>query len=194
MNKYIGGKTSGSRSDKYRSIFLHTAVSLWEEDISELRQMIKSWRVRGIRDLRVYLDNHPRVLKKAIHSIRVVDVNDMTLRLYEAKDKKELLGPLDTLHPEPIPSLMELVIAIAEGKGELETDSTALTLKGRKLDLLIKSHIPAEGDEYPYVLVSAMDISERKRLEQTLAQDRALLKAVIDNIPDQVFLKDEESK
>jgi PAS domain-containing protein len=138
--------------------------------------------------VRSYMDSHPDVLKEAIRSIRVVDVNDVTLQLYEAKEKKQLLGPLDiTLDAEAIPNLMKFIISIAEGQRELETESAALTLKGRKIDLLIKTYIPAEGDSYPYALVSVIDISERKRLEHALSEERALLRAVIDSIPDIIF-------
>ncbi|MGO9309926.1 MAG: PAS domain S-box protein [Spirochaetia bacterium] len=145
--------------------------------------------------MHTYLAGHPRVLKRAIHSIKVVDVNDVTLQLYEAKDKKELLGPLDiTLDTDSIPGIKELVTAIAEGREGLETESTALTRKGRKLDLLIKYHIPAESDEYPYALASIIDISERKRLEHALSEERAMLRAVIDAIPDIIFLKDRQSR
>ena len=139
--------------------------------------------------------SHPSVLRKAIHSISVVDVNNATLQLYEAREKSELLGPLDrTLDAQSVHRVLKLIVAITEGKEEIETESTAVTFTGRKLDLLIKSHIPAEGDEYPYVLVSIIDISARKSLERILTEERALLQAVIDNIPDQVFLKDRESK
>jgi PAS domain S-box-containing protein len=187
--------TSHSHGDKYRNVFLHSAVSLWEEDISALRTMIREWRARGIHNLRPYLDSHPRVLRRAIHSIVVVDVNNATLKLYEAKEKNELLGPLDiTLDVESIPQMLEFIMAIAEGKEDFEAESTALTRAGRKLDVIIKTCIPAEVDEYPYVLVSVIDISEHKRLERTLMEERALLRAVIDNIPDQVFLKDREGR
>ena len=74
MNKAAARKSLRPQTDKYRGIFLHSAVPLWEVDICELRGMIQGWRTRGIRDLRAYFDIHPGVLKKAIQSIKVVDV------------------------------------------------------------------------------------------------------------------------
>jgi PAS domain S-box-containing protein len=168
-------------------------VSLWVEDISGLRAVIRAWRARGISDLRAYLQSHPVVLRKAVRSIKVVDVNDVTLQLYEAKAKRELLGPL-RCDAESIPTALELIMAVAEGRHELESESAALTLKGRKLDILTKTRIRAEGDADPFVLVNVIDISERTRLDRELTEERALLRAVIDNIPDQVFLKDWEGR
>ena len=183
------------RPDRYRSIFQRSAVSLWEEDISALRTMIKAWRASGVIDIRAHLDSHPSLLGEAIRSITVVDVNDTTLRLYEARDKKDLLGPLDiTLDNDAVSNVKELIIAVADGRTELETDSFAMTLGGKKLDLLIKAYIPAEDDEYPYVLVNVIDIGERKRLEQRIEDQRSLLLTLINNIPDMVFYKDRESR
>ena len=195
MTKKKNGAESGSRTHRYRSVFDHSAVSLWEEDISELRVMIQGWRDRGIPDLSSYLRGHPRVLRRAIRAIKVVDVNETTLQLYETDDKNKLLGPLGmVLTEEMIPGAMQYVIAIAEGRKKFETDTVATSFKGKKLDLFVTIFIPAEGDEYPYALVSILDISERKRLERNLEGEKSLLRAVIDAIPDVIFLKDRQSR
>ena len=183
------------RPDRYRSIFERSAVSLWEEDISELRKMLRAWRDSGVQDVRAHLESNPSLLRQAIRSIRVVDVNDTTLRLYEAGTKKDLLGPLDiTLDRDAMSNVKELIVAVAEGRREIETDSSAVTLGGKKLDLLVKVYIPAEEDEYPYALVNVIDIGERKLLERRIEDQRSLLLTLINNIPDLVFYKDRESR
>lgn len=60
---------------------------------------------------------NPDVLAKAIRSIKVIDVNEKALELYETQDKQKLLGPLGVvLSAEIIPGMMEYVIAIARGE------------------------------------------------------------------------------
>jgi len=113
-------------------------VSLWVEDISRLREMIQTWRARGITDLRAYLESHPVILRKAVRSIEVVDVNDVTLRLFEARQRQELLGALRG-DAESIPGVLELILAIAEGRQDLESESIAMTRKGWQLDILTKT-------------------------------------------------------
>lgn len=102
-----------------RSIFEHVAVPLWEEDISELRSVLKAMKSRGIVDLREYLDEHPDFIAEAAGMIKVVDVNDAALQLYEVKSKEELLGNLDKtldLHdPATFASIKSEIISIAEG-------------------------------------------------------------------------------
>ncbi|MCX7041044.1 MAG: PAS domain-containing protein, partial [Spirochaetes bacterium] len=153
---------------------------------------------QGISDLRNYLDAHPAFLSKAARMIKVVDVNDATLRLYEAKSKDELLGSLDkTLDledPVVVDSMKSNILAIWEGASVFERGLIAETPSGKKLTLAIKAYIPPENDTYPYMLVSVIDLTEQKRLEKTQEQERALLMTVIDNLPDFIYLKDLEHR
>jgi len=164
------GKSTTSRAaaDKYRSIFEHTAVSLWEEDISGLRVLLKQWRSHAA-DLREHLRAHPALVRKGVRAVTAVDVNEATLQLYEAKSKTDLLGPLDmTLDSDAIGDFIELFVAIAEGRTRVELESSTHTLSGKSINLLIRAFIPAEGDPYPYMLVTAVDFTDYKRLEKSL--------------------------
>ena len=44
------------------------------------------------------------------------------------------------------------------------------------------------------VLLTSTDITERRQVEQALAKERSLLRAIIDNIPDAIYAKDREAK
>jgi PAS domain S-box-containing protein len=158
---------------KYLNIYKHSAVSLWEEDISAVRSMLEDLRKSGITDIRGYLDAHIEFVQEAVRSITVIDVNDVTLSLYEADSREQLLGSLTaTIDIDPIAaaSLKEMIIAIDEGRKEIQTESTARTLRGNPLSLIVRSYIPAEDDEYPYMLVSLIDITQRKKAEAEVVQ------------------------
>ena len=127
---------------RYQSIFEHSTVSLWEEDISLLRSRVNGLVSRGITDLRSYLVEHPEFVHEAVRSIQVIDVNKATLRLYEAERKEQLLGPLKiALDEQAVESFREMIIALVEGRREIETESTAQSLRGKKLSLITKSYL-----------------------------------------------------
>jgi two-component system, cell cycle sensor histidine kinase and response regulator CckA len=183
------------RIDRYKWIFQHSAVSLWEQDISELRQKLKALRASGVEHLAEYLDAHPEFVEEAIHSIKVVDVNDATLELFEAESKEPLQGPLSTtLDPAATPSFKELILAIDQGREVLEVTSQARTMRGRRLDLIIRRYIPTEDSPYPYVLVNVIDISERKYLERKVEEEASLLFTFLDNNPDLFYVKDRNGR
>jgi PAS domain S-box-containing protein len=193
------GKTSRKTTDdpdRYRWIFDHSAVSMWEQDISRLRARISALRESGVEHLPEYMDAHPQFVEEAMRSIEVVGVNDATLSLFEASCKEALLGPLNaTLDTAAgLPAFKELIVAIAEGREVLETVSSARTLRGRKIDVIIRRSIPREDDAVPLMLVSVIDITERKYLERKLEEEMTLLLTLIDINPDHLFIKDREGR
>jgi PAS domain S-box-containing protein len=155
-----------------QTIFQHSAVSLWEEDISALRAELVALRASGVLDIRRYLEEHPEFLRKAARLITVIDVNEATLALYEVADRRQLLGPLDrTLDLNDsvtLASLRDDVLLIAEGGTRLARESKATTPSGKKLDIVIVVSVPNPNDAYPHMLVNVLDITRRKHAEEEL--------------------------
>jgi two-component system cell cycle sensor histidine kinase/response regulator CckA len=179
---------------RFQSIFRYSAVSLWEEDISELRAELAKLASRGIVDLRRYIAEHPEFLAEAARTIKVVDVNDATLALYEVRDRSQLLGPLSTTldltDPVMAAGLTADILLIAEGARYAERESRAVTPSGKRLEVEIKMSIPDESDPYHCMLVNVVDITDRKRADEELHHSRQLLQVVLDHIPQRVFWKD----
>jgi PAS domain S-box-containing protein len=191
----VNVKTSSSESregdEKYRTIFEYSAVSLWEEDISKLRSRLNDMNSRGSFSLRTYLIDHPEFVQEAVGLIEVTDVNRASLQLFEADRKEQLLGPLNlVLDAVSRAALVDTIFAIDEGKSEVESESSARTLNGRSLSLIVKSHIPASHATYNRMLVSLIDITARKNAEQRELRNASLLQSIIDNSPDSIFVKD----
>jgi PAS domain S-box-containing protein len=182
--------------DRYRWIFDNSAVSLWEQDISAVRPRIRELKQSGVTALDEHLRAHPLFVEEVIRSIRVVDVNYATLDLFEAGDKGQLLGPLDlTLDPvNALPAFRELILAIDEGRGTTETASTARTLGGRRLDVLIRRTIPPADSPRQLMLVSVIDVTERRYMERKLEEEMGLLRSLLNSNPDQLLIKDREGR
>jgi PAS domain S-box-containing protein len=56
------------------------------------------------------------------------------------------------------------------------------------------SFVPTTDGEPVEVVGVARDVTQRKRLERELKQEHALLRDVVDNVPDYLFVKDRESR
>jgi two-component system sensor histidine kinase/response regulator len=182
-------------ADRYRSIFEHSIVPMWEEDISGLRELLAQWRRPKGRDLRSYLREHPALVRKGVRTLRVVDVNEAALRLYDAESKKQMLGPWKLVpDAEGMDSYIELFVAVAEGRQRVEIETSTRTLKGRKLEIMAREFIPAPGDPHPFVIVNVVDLTAYKSLERKLQQEQSMVRAVIDSVPDQISVKDAERK
>ena len=161
---------------RYRHIFQTAGVSIWEEDFSQVTAAIDDLKAQGVRDFSQYIAAHPEFIQQAVSMVKVIDVNDATVRLFEAQSKDELLVSLHKIFlPEAEEVFAGELIAIAEGRTNFESETVLQTLKGDKLAVLFTIAFPRQPAKLNSVLVSIMDITERKRADEALHKTQAEL-------------------
>jgi PAS domain S-box-containing protein len=171
--------------ERFRKIFQTAPVSLWEEDLSVIKERIDSLKADGVGDFRKYIDSHPELLMELAGKLVVLDVNEVTLKMYGADDREHLINSLDKVFvPESFDAFKEAIIAIAEGVKNFEIEAVNGTLDGRLINILISIIIPSELSEYNKVLVCIVDITERKKTEETLAEREQYLNTIIETEPE----------
>jgi len=90
-------------------------VSIWEEDFSRVKAAIDDLRSSGVGDFRAYFAVHPQFVQDAIAMVKVVDVNAVSVKLFAAESKAELLASLDRiLVAETYEVFIAQLVAIAE--------------------------------------------------------------------------------
>lgn len=165
-----------AREGRYRHIFQSAGVSIWEEDFSEVKAAIDALKDQGITDFREFLATHPEFVQQAISMVKIIDVNDTTLTLLEARSKDELLVSLDRIFlPETQEAFAGELIAIAEGRTRFDAETVLQTLEGKRLSVLFTIAFPGHSATFDSVLVTIMDITERKRLDSELRRSQAYL-------------------
>ena len=161
---------------RYRHIFQTAGVSIWEEDFSQVTAAIDDLKAQGVRNFSQYIAAHPEFIQQAISMVKIIDVNDATVKLFEAQSKDELLV---SLHKIFLPKTEEVfageLIAIAEGRTNFESETVLQTLRGDKLAVLFTIAFPRQPAKLNSVLVSIMDITERKRADEALHKTQAEL-------------------
>jgi len=169
--KERSGKLAESEA-RYRRLFEGSPISLWEEDFSEVKKYLDDLRSRGIRNLRRYFIEHPEDLVKCATMVKILDVNEATLRLYGAKTVEELRGELGRVFTHEFHDrFREELVALGEGKTQFASEFDNQTLTGdTKHVSVILSVIPGYEDTLAKVLVSTIDLTERKEMEQRLQQ------------------------
>ena len=177
---------------RYRRIFDTAAVSIWDEDFSQVVAALDALRAQGVRDFARYFDEHPEFVAEAAALVRVRDVNHATLALFEARDKAEVLGALDRIFlPETLAVFRNELLAIAEGAPSFKGIAPAQTLGGRRIETLLSMVFPPDDRSLGSVLVSLLDVTERKRAEDALRASQAEKSAVIELALDGVIVIDE---
>jgi PAS domain S-box-containing protein len=165
---------------RYRHIFESTGVSIWEEDFSRVKAAVEELRAGGVRDFGAYIDAHPQFVCDAVRMVRIVDVNIASLKLFGAESKEQLLTSLDQVFvAETNRVFVDELVAIAEGRTYFEAETELQTLQGERLTVLFTITFPASGDRFASVLVTVIDITERKQAEY-------LTREVFEGSPDAV--------
>ena len=182
-------REAGERLDaseaRYRGIFEGARVALWDQDFSPLLDLLDELRAQGVTDVRAYFETRPEELAKAVSLVQVRDVNNYAVKLFEADDKKALLGALGTTFlPETQPVFVDEMVALWEGRRDFESEAPARTLKGRRLTILLT--IAWSGERCEHSLVSILDISKQKAAEQVRQQ----LVSIIESSNDAIISKD----
>ena len=176
---------------RYRNMFNFLPISIWEEDFSQVRSAIDALNIKRVEDLRKYLGDHPDFIRKAARMVKIIDVNNQSLKMFDARDKQELTASLDKIFvQETLEVFIEELIALYEGNTHFESERVIRTLKGEKKNILIGIFFPSEESEFRNVLVTNMDISERKRTEEALKEAKSLLEKTYESLDEMVFVVD----
>ncbi len=84
-------------TDDPDGMFTHAPVSLWEEDFTEVKKRFDQLKCNGVGDLRKHFKNHPEEVLSLARMIKIVRINNETLRLYDAEGTvqfREGLSPI----------------------------------------------------------------------------------------------------
>jgi PAS domain S-box-containing protein len=176
---------------RYRRIFEGAGVSIWDEDFTAVRAALDELRASGVRDFAAYFAEHPAEVERCIGLVRVVDVNETTLRMFGATDKRALLESLDTVFmPETREIFAQELVALAEGRTAFEAESVLRTLHGNRVDVLVSITFPMTGEPADSVLVTLTDITLQKLAEQARRDSEALFHEMADTAPAMLWISD----
>ncbi|MCB9077819.1 MAG: PAS domain S-box protein [Anaerolineaceae bacterium] len=179
---------------RYRSLFEDSPISLWEEDFSAVRQYIDRVRATGVSDLRAYFEAHPEAVRHCVGLIKILNVNQATLKIYKAGGKEDFLtdGGLEPVYTEEShPVFREELIALANGETWLGGEFAGKTMAGDTLNVSLGlSMAPGYEESWEKVLVSVIDITDRVQTEEALRESEQKFRGFAERSFDVIFMLD----
>ncbi len=159
------------RSEQYaRDLFEHSPVSLWVEDFSAVKNLLDGVRAQGIGDFKTFLKVHPDFVARCMQEIRVIDVNQQTLRMFGAASKEMLLNNIGRVfRGEMHESFAEQLQDLWEGKTFQQREVVNYSLSGDAVNIHMQfSVLDSHRHDWGLVLLSLVDITARKKAEAYL--------------------------
>ena len=152
--------------ERYHRLFNAATLSIWEMDLSDVKRAVDTLKHSGVDDIRGYLKGHPEYTPRTLSTVRIIDVNTATLKLFRVENKSDFFESIDKyLTPKSLPVFYEFLVALYQEEPSFDGEVIGRTLSGEDINIQIHIELPRNLVNYDSVIVSALDISERKRLE-----------------------------
>ena len=179
--------------ERFRCMFSDSPVALRMEDYS----LAKAWIDKNLdKDdtLMDYQKEHPKFFTKLDSKVKIIDLNEASLWLFGAKNRKELEGKLHKLiDPGCIEEIFKIFDAFRRGETTVERELEFIRLDGKRIYTITKlSIIPGYEQSWGRILFSNMDITERKMAEERLTY--ISLHDIMTGIYNRAFFEEEMSR
>jgi PAS domain S-box-containing protein len=181
---------------RYRSLFDDSPIAFFEEDYSEVRRRIDELRAVGVSDFRAYFQSQPAAVGEFARLTHVVDANRSAVEMFHAREKDELINNLSVVFGGNLPgNLAENYIRIAEGETRFSKEARTSTLDGQPLYVDLRLMVaPGYEQSLARVMISIIDITERKEAERSLYASREVYRSLLESLSSAIVILERSSR
>lgn len=150
---------------RYRTLFEDSPIALIEEDWSEVKRHLRTLARDG--DPTALLAARPAAAWECFRKLRILDINRVALDLLGVRAPAELEADvLQFFALEPPDAAVDAIVALCVRGERVRVEQALVTPAGKRITTLIQmSPLPGHEDSVDRVLLSLVDITERKNVE-----------------------------
>lgn len=158
---------------RYRYIFEHSRIALWERDYSAVRAFLMSLKADGVTDLKEYYRTNPGIIATCTGLIHTIASNDAALELLghvadglPSRTMRQYIAPDDD-------AFLDLMNAIFRGERHFEGKGTLIAENGESRLVIMSMSFPEDPAAFSRVVVGMVDITQREMMQKAIreAQD-----------------------
>lgn len=181
-----------SSLQQYLYFFNHAPIALWIEDFSEAKQYLKKIAKQNNTSISTYLKEKPEILNTLNKKVKVENVNQEALKLYNAKSKEELLGRSleNIVEKESIPVFNNILRGLLNGEKNISAEATNKTKNGRTINILIKAKAIDNLDK---VMVSVENTTQEIIAKKTAEKTEKVLLSTLSGVKEALIVLDKNT-
>jgi diguanylate cyclase (GGDEF)-like protein len=179
-------------SSELDAMFDLAPVSLWIEDYSGLKRKLDGWRAEGVTDLVAYLSEEPGRVSEFMALLKVLRVNQHTLKLFAADSQQTLLDSLDRVfRGDMSATVVHELDQLWRGQLTFESETVNYALDGRRLDVRVRARVlPGHEATWERVLVSLDDVTERVAAQRLRDESATYARSLFERSPVSLWVED----
>ncbi len=149
---------------RFRTLFDYSPISLWEEDYSALKKILK--KTEHIKNFKEYLDNNPDFVYKCAQAIEITKVNQKTKQLFGIDSRHDFsLYVKKEFNEVSFETFKKELIENRAGKKNFSGETEFVLVNGKKIQAIIQSRLLEEENK---VIISITDVTELKDMQLEL--------------------------
>ena len=179
-------------SADYEWMFNSAPISLWLEDYSALKALFESWRAQGVVDLEKHLRASPERMATCSSCLKVLQVNQQTLKVFAARSQEDLVTRLDEVfRDDTFEQMLVELLHLWEGTLSFSNQTVNYALDGRRMDIQIHVRV-LQGHEanWDRVLVSLEDVTEKVKARHQLVESEQYARSLFECSPVSLWVED----
>lgn len=183
------------REQKYRSLFEETPIAQAEKDYSIIKTRIDHLKTSGITDFKEYFDNHPEEVKNFASTIKLTDVNQAALTLFQTTSDQFASIPFVLMdQPRIFNDFKNLLILLAQNT-YLQTTQTHVKISNIIQHIEVVIYVPkAFRHNFSSVWLKYLDKSDREQKQQELNESEEKYRLLFENVEEAILILDLDTK
>jgi two-component system, sensor histidine kinase and response regulator len=181
-----------SSEKRYKSLFDYSAIPIWEADFSVVKEQFDKLKESGITDFRAYFEKNSNEIRRLTSLVKITYVNKKSVAFLGANNEDEIIRNLLAYFNEAsLEAFKDEITGLAEGIIYFETELPIRTLNGEIKTLLFHMAVmPGHENDLSIVLISFVDITERKKAEEALLLSQQNIISFLDATMESLYMFD----
>ena len=188
---------------RYKSLFEYSPLCILEQDFSGVKSILDEIQLENRDNLKLFLLDHPEIILKCQQNVGYVDINHAALEYFGITNKQDYLECkepyFELLSPD---SFIDHLVSIANNESFYETEISFRLKNGEIKNMILRSSLEADSERnYKKTLISLIDITERKKIEEALLDSEKKFRtlylqfqSILDAVPDAIIVLSPDHK